>query len=70
MNFEPSLSWVRLSDSENDGKSVYVRVDQIYVFGDNDGGSRIQLANNTYVLVDESPEDVSYRIVGLISGHP
>lgn len=70
MSFEPSLSWVRLSDSENDGKSVYVRVDQIHVIGEDDGGSRIQLANNTYVLADESPEDVSYRIVGLINGHP
>ena len=70
MSFEPSLSWIRLSDSENDGKPVYVRVDLVTVFGEDDEGSRIQVGHDTYVLVHESPDDIAERIVGLVNGHP
>lgn len=68
MTFEPSLSWLKLSDNENKGEPVYVRVDQIQVFGADGYGSRIQLSSGIYVLVSESPEEVGARLVELVNG--
>lgn len=69
MTFEPSLSWLKLTDSENEGKSVYIRVDLVRIFGSDEAGSRIQVSNDTYVLVSETPEEIVKRIVALVNGH-